>query len=207
MSAPRLQTFPIVAPPQLARVGALPVRYVGGVRGGTDGLVWHTTAGASAVSSVEWMNRWGPTRAEQGWGSYHAIIERDGTLLTMVPLDRIAYHAGLSALPTKLLTGGVAPKGSSLNGRYLGVSFANRERPRGDPAYEAITEAQLATAEQLVLWLRTRFPRVGDITHHYRHRDIAPTRRSDPSPAVLDWNAFMARIHRALRNAPAASRT
>jgi N-acetylmuramoyl-L-alanine amidase len=165
-------------------------RYVGGPRRETDLVVWHATAGESASSSLNWMNRPGVPSAQQS--SYHAIVERDGRVFLMAPVHRRAYHAGRSAWP-------VPPDGEiigSINGRSIGIAFANRNLPRGDAKYEAVTEGQIDSAIELLLFWKARYPWLGNPAQHIRHRDCAPGRKSDPLPDILDWDAFRERIRR-----------
>ncbi len=54
-------------------------------------LVIHYTEGASLDGSVLWL-----TNKESGV-SCHLAIGRDGTIVQMVPFDRIAWHAGVSS--------------------------------------------------------------------------------------------------------------
>jgi N-acetyl-anhydromuramyl-L-alanine amidase AmpD len=159
-----------------------PARYLGGDRRVTTHCVWHATSGASATSSLGWLNR--PDAV--GVAGYHFVIERNGAIYQHTPHDRIAYHAGVSAWPW--------PDGASLNSRSLGIAFANRQVALGAAGFEVVTEAQIDAAVQLVAWLAETYPALRDPSAHLRHRDCAPTRRSDPTPETLDWPAFVARI-------------
>lgn len=170
-------------------------RHSGDARTATTLCVWHSTAGASAESSISWMNRPGGAAV-----SYHFLIERDGTVVAHAPLGRVAYHAGRSAWPVP--ESGV-PAGSSVNGRSIGIAFANRNMPAVDRAFERVTEAQVAAAVALAAKLAKNYPRLADIRAHVRHRDVAPGRKTDPEPDTLDWRAFHARLWDALQGAGA----
>lgn len=162
-----------------------PARYHGGARPRTTHCVWHATAGASVESSLAWLNR--PNARETGGvASYHYVIERDGTVHQHAPHDVVAYHAGVSAWPW--------PDGAALNSRSLGIAFANRQVAPGASGFERITAAQIDAAVALVAWLADTYPALRDPAAHIRHRDCAPTRRSDVTPETLDWEPFVQRL-------------
>lgn len=72
-------------------------------------IVVHYTAGASGLSTVNWLQD--PTSRV----SYHFIIDRDGTIFQCVKLNRTAWHAGRS------LYLGI----NGLNPASIGIGFAN----------------------------------------------------------------------------------
>lgn len=117
-------------------------------------IVFHATAGASAASSVSWLRQIGL--------SYNLLIERDGSVIKAVPLSRVALHAGRS----------VGPDGANVNSYSIGIAFANR-----DDGKETITEAQMASARQLVREIEASMPTVKWVTTHKR---ISPGRKTDP---------------------------
>ena len=98
--------------------------------------------------------------------SVHYLIQRNGKVLSLVPDDRIAYHAGLSAwreFPEKI------------NRHSIGIEIQN---PRmGQTGY---TASQIASLIRLSQALIKR--------HHIKpenivgHADIAPYRKPDPGP-------------------------
>jgi N-acetyl-anhydromuramyl-L-alanine amidase AmpD len=158
----------------------VPTPNVGPIRHTTDLLVWHSTAGGAARGSAEWV-----ARPKSGAG-YHYLIDRDGSIIASTPLDRIAYHAGLSAWPVP--AGGIH-RGSSINRRSIGVAFANR-----NDGTELVTPAQIDAAVRLATLLAARYPALKVVANHIRHRDCAPGRKTDPLPSALDWPAFVARL-------------
>lgn len=162
-----------------------PARWFGGHRSTTTHVVWHATAGASAESSLAWLNR--PNARETGGvASYHYVIERDGRIYQHAPHDRVAYHAGVSAWPW--------PDGAPLNSRSLGIAFANRQAVPSASTFEVVTEAQITAAIALVDELAHTYPALRHAAAHVRHRDVAPTRRADISPETLDWPRFVAAL-------------
>ena len=154
----------------------IPTKNHGALRARTDLCVWHATAGGTARSSAEWI-----ARPNSGAG-YHFLIERDGSVIASTPLGRTAYHAGVSAWPVPAR--GVPSRGS-VNGRSVGVAFANRND--GEP----VTAAQIASARDLARLLSARYPALKSPAAHIRHRDCAPGRKTDPLPTALDWPEFV----------------
>ncbi len=152
-------------------------RYFGAEAPDVKMLVWHATAGESAQSSAGWVNRPGVPPKEQA--SYHYIIERDGTIYRMCPLNKRAFHAGRSAWPVP--ASGV-PVGSSVNRRSLGIAFANKND--GEP----LTAAQIESGLWLGVTLMKRFSVPWNM--NLAHREVAPGRKSDPLPAVLSMDSW-----------------
>lgn len=169
----------------------IPAVYHGAARTRTDLCVWHCTAGESAASSVQWMNR--PDNTSPA--SYHYLIDRDGTITAHCPDTLTAYHSGRSEWPNPRA---VVPAGVSVNPRSLGIAFANRDVAPGVKGFERITDAQRAAAVTLLQSLVGRFPALRAASAHVRHRDVAPGRKVDPLPEVLDWAAFVRTLAGAL---------
>lgn len=116
-------------------------------------IVLHSTAGASAVSSYNWLKKIGL--------SYHYIIERDGTVLKCAPLGKVAYHAGISE----------GPDGRDVNRYSIGICLANKND--GEP----YPEAQVLALYWLIKVLEKGYPNLKWLTTHY---GIAPKRKTDP---------------------------
>jgi N-acetyl-anhydromuramyl-L-alanine amidase AmpD len=152
-------------------------------------VIVHATAGDTAAGAFAWLNRVLGQREHPG--SYHYVIDRDRTpaarrIYRMVPTSRVAYHAGRSAWPE-------APAvGQSLNGRALGVAFANDNGSDANPADDALTPWQLEAG----LWLVTVLCRRFEIpaSHVLAHREVSPGRKTDPLPSILDMRAFRAAV-------------
>lgn len=159
-------------------------RYHGGHRTpqDIDLIVMHATAGESAMSSIEWLNR--PQSDDPA--SYHYLIERDGTIYRMCPIDMVAWHAGDSAWPTPI----PYPPGNgghSVNHRSIGIAWANQND--GEP----LTNDQIVSAHWLVRVFLAQLDRGPDcVVGHY---EISPGRKTDPRPAIdLDaWRDMVSR--------------
>lgn len=145
-------------------------------------IVMHSTAGASAASTVSWIRQ----EARRGRKlSYHYLIERDSSILKCVPTRNVAFHAGVS----------VGPGGPGCNLYSIGVAFAHLNDSR-----EEITARQIAAAETLARDLKSAIPSLQYVcTHH----GIAPDRKTDPrgfevqefaaSVGLTPWKLALAR--------------
>lgn len=117
-------------------------------------IVLHGTGGRLVSGSISWLDQIGL--------SYHYIIDRDGSVTKLVPLSRVAFHAGVSS----------GPGGKDVNRYSIGIAFANREN-----GVEQITPEQIEAARVLVKQLAESDRNIKWLT---RHLDIAPKRKTDP---------------------------
>lgn len=151
-------------------------------------LIMHYTAGASALSSI---NFWRTPEARGA--SAHFVIDRDGTLYQCRPCNFTCGHAGTSQWTHAGKTY------SGLNSCSIGIEFANAgdnlglisrwstlppllaRHKNGGPQkhWERYTPEQIATGEQLARVLVQRY----NLDAILGHDDIAPTRKVDPGPA------------------------
>jgi N-acetylmuramoyl-L-alanine amidase len=136
-------------------------------------IVWHTTDGDSAQSSIDYLNNTADKIA-----SYTYVIDRDGTILRMTNPDLVAYHAGDSAWPSPIHY----PPGNggrSINRLSLGIAWANKGEP--------LTVQQRASG----LWLAKVYcARYGlTASQMIGHYECSPGRKTDPMPAIdmNDW--------------------
>lgn len=142
-------------------------------------VVLHADAAADAKASISWI------KAKESKVSYHALVDRDGTIYTFVDPSLRAWHAG------KSLHDGVA----DVNDFSLGLSFANRCDGK-----ESYTTAQYEAGAELVREWMTLYPalRVADITTHEairaawlaQHPDTDKPKH-DPGP-LFDMERFAA---------------
>lgn len=120
-------------------------------------IVLHADASTKASASVSWI------RSATSKVSYHALVDRDGSVFTFVPTGKRAWHAGKSSYGGR----------ENVNDFSLGLAFANDNRG------EAYTDSQYQVAALLcVEWMKL-FPRITPerIT---THAAIAPGRKTDP---------------------------
>ncbi|MEE8523558.1 MAG: N-acetylmuramoyl-L-alanine amidase [Thermoanaerobaculia bacterium] len=166
-----------------------------------DLLVVHYTAGSSAESSVDWFKN------PLAKASAHLVIGRDGSIVQMVPFDRVAWHAGISEWQGR----------SGVNGFSLGIELddAGKLMPHGDRwlawfgkeygpeevlvathknetepfGWHLYTEAQLEAAVTVASVLVDRY----DLRDVVGHDDVSPIRKVDPGPA-FPMASFRARV-------------
>lgn len=157
-----------------------------------DTVVVHYTAGATLDSAVKTLS----DPASQA--SAHVVIDRDGSIVQLVELDTIAWHAGRSRHLNR----------SGLNRFSIGIEIVNAGRLKRTAAGELLTwsggrieprdavelvhrnesapawwhvytEAQIDSTFELA---RKLIEGLG-IRHIVGHEEIAPGRKSDPGPA------------------------
>lgn len=147
----------------------------------------------TAAGLVGWFSR------PEAQASVHVVIARDGGIVQMVTLDRIAWHAGASEW--KGLRG--------LNAHSIGIDFVNNgqlhrqhdgvwttwdgkvvpdarvcapDMPGGNSTvgFECYSEAQIATSVALVGALKQAYPTLTEIV---TQSEISPGRKIGPGPA------------------------
>ena len=160
-------------------------------------LIIHYTEGASLAGSVLWLTN------KESFVSCHLAIGRDGTIVQMVPFDRIAWHAGVSTWDGF----------TNLNQFSIGIELDNagplRSSPQGwrasfgqviptDEVIQAVhqfgtemlgwqtfTPVQLQACQDVAIELVKQY----NLQAILGHDEIAPKRKWDPGPA-FPMNAF-----------------
>lgn len=161
-------------PSQQANVKRLDnARYKGARRDRSDisVIVVHATAGDTAMSSINYLNR----ADSDHKASYHYVIDRDGTILRMLPIEIVAYHAGDSAWPSpqRYPPGN---GGTSVNKKSLGIAFANKQDG------EDLTDEQMTSGLWLCrFWMESLSIPPSRVVGHY---EVSPGRKSDPRPCL-----------------------
>lgn len=130
-------------------------------RGRVDLVVLHYTA---MVSCPEALARLCDPQAEV---SAHYLIDRDGTVLSLVDEGARAWHAGA----------GEWRGAGDVNSRSIGIELANTGR-------EPFVEAQMAALERLLSDVLKRHGLGPEAV--IAHSDMAPERKGDPG-ARFDW--------------------
>ena len=161
-------------------------------------LVIHYTASMSDDGDLRWL------RSDQSNVSAHFVIARDGRVTQLVPLDRAAWHAGISkwvyqgeqrrdvndfSVGVELCNAGPVFR----SGSWLSVNLGGRMQSyRGaDPVeaggglWEPFGEAQLAALGRLVEDLKEASYSLEMVGHN----EIAPSRKRDPGPA-FPWARY-----------------
>lgn len=109
--------------------------------------------------------------------SAHLWVRRDGKLLQFVPLQRRAWHAGVSAWRGR----------ERCNDYSIGIELEGLETAPFAPA-------QYRTLAALTRCLRRHYPAI-TAERIAAHSEIAPGRKADPGPH-FDWAAYRAAICR-----------
>ena len=145
-----------------------------------DCVVLHATADRDTRASVAWCRT--PKAGNPNPVSYHVIVDRDGSIYTLVSTEKRAWHAGVSEFMGR----------QNVNDFSIGLSFANL-----NDGVEAYREAQLAAGAALVAGWMKRYPAI-TLDRITMHRTIAPTRKTDPAPPAFDLDAFKLLVQREL---------
>lgn len=103
--------------------------------------------------------------------SAHYLVAEDGTIHSLVPERRRAWHAGVSAW------GGA----TDINDRSIGIEIVNPGHSNG---YRAFPEAQMLALMALIkeIMQRHQIPPIRVLAHS----DVAPQRKKDPGE-LFDW--------------------
>jgi N-acetylmuramoyl-L-alanine amidase len=154
-------------------------------------LVMHYTAGRSLESSVEWFTQ------SQAQASAHLVIGRDGSIVQMVPFDRVAWHAGQSrwhglvglnrfSIGIELDNAGALSKQGGKWKAWFGGEYGEEDVVEAVHQHEtvvrgwhAFTAKQIEVATAVAATLVTHY-QLRDIIGH---DDVAPGRKVDPGPA------------------------
>lgn len=138
-----------------------------------DTLVLHADAAAQASSSVGWI------RARESGVSYHALVDRDGTVYRFVETARRAWACGKSTFAGR----------SDVNDFSVSLAFANRND--GEPYTELQYQVGAAlTAEWMKKHPAITFERITT------HAIISPGRKTDPFG--FDLERFVALVRHEL---------
>ncbi|MBN2663842.1 MAG: N-acetylmuramoyl-L-alanine amidase [Bacteroidales bacterium] len=159
-------------------------------RGNLDSVIMHYTAGPYQTSLRTLINP--SVRA-----SAHVIIDRDGTITQLVPLNLQAWHAGKSyydgrsgynrySIGIEIVNSGYLTKSGNIYRAWYGEAFNPSEviegihRNQTTPRYwHVYTPEQIETAYEFVQLLIDTY----GIKHILGHEEIAPKRKTDPGPA------------------------
>ena len=133
-----------------------------------DTLVLHYTGMLSAKVAIHRL------RDPAARVSSHYVVEEDGLVWRLVPEDRRAYHAGISAWRGH----------TALNDRSIGIEIVN---PGHEWGYRPFPARQMSAVCDLCLGILGRhpIPPVNVVSHS----DIAPDRKQDPGE-LFDWEGL-----------------
>lgn len=148
-------------------------------------IIEHYTAGPSLAGTIRSFSD--PARQ----ASSQLIIDRDGTIVQMVDLNRVAWHAGISSwegissmnlhsIGIEHVNAGFLKKVGSKYVAWWGAVIPSKEvtELEGKP-WHVYTQAQLAASLEVQKVIVDTY---GTITDILAHSDIAPGRKVDPGP-------------------------
>ena len=111
--------------------------------------------------------------------SAHYLIDRDGTVYSLVSLQYAAWHAGLSYWMGE----------RNVNDKSIGIELQNRGHTHG---YEDFTGEQMSSLNFLLHQIRLDFTILPNSV--IGHSDVAPSRKSDPG-YKFDWRLLARHGH------------
>jgi N-acetylmuramoyl-L-alanine amidase len=130
-----------------------------------DALILHYTGMPSAQAALERLCD--PASRV----SAHYLVDEDGTVVALVPEERRAWHAGVSAWQGR----------GRLNDCSIGIELVN---PGHEWGYRPFPEAQYAACIELCRAILARWSIPA--RRVLAHSDVAPDRKQDPGE-LFDW--------------------
>lgn len=149
-------------------------------------IVLHETAGRlEKGNTVSWF------QSRSSKVSAHFVIERDGSIVQMVPCNRKAFHAGVSGWQGRKFCNSfsigielVGPGKLDENGRaWFGEVFPDAKEAaseaHGRGKWLCFTPAQIESCRALCVAIMGAYPDCNDIATHW---EVSPGRKVDPCP-------------------------
>lgn len=117
--------------------------------------------------------------------SVHFIVDRDGSITLMVPLEKEAWHAGISYARVNI--DGKLEELQKLNNYSVGIEIVNT-------GLEPFSEEQMKSVKELILYLMARFNVKRDMTFSHSEigtivydPEIGYTMRKPDPHKLFDW--------------------
>tara|TARA_B100000927_G_C16416934_1_gene449690 strand:+ start:54 stop:596 length:543 start_codon:yes stop_codon:yes gene_type:complete len=107
--------------------------------------------------------------------SSHLYIKRDGSITQFVPLDKKAWHAGISSFKGQ----------ENCNEFSIGVELEGTD----EVPYE---RAQYTSLIEITMFLMKQYPHLNK-DNIVGHSDIAPERKTDPGSS-FDWDYYLSKL-------------
>jgi N-acetylmuramoyl-L-alanine amidase len=154
-----------------------------------EGIILHDTAGPSLSSATGWLSQ------SEAKASAHVVVDLDGTIVQMVPFDRVAWHAGPSSYkgrpncnsftvgieivnPGALSAAGKAWFHKTGQAGYSGIVH-KATKAHGDGWWLPYTPEQIEAVTALCKALAAAYPSISFISTHW---EISPGRKVDTNP-------------------------
>lgn len=173
--------------------------FVGGIIDPTF-LIIHYTATSNASSPVNFFKNAHDNTQKV---AAHIVLDKDGSIIQMVPFNRKCSHAGSSnwngvdgmntrAIGIEIVNAGPA---SAANAALPGViKKAHKNNPPGagsNQFWYAYPQAQLNTLYSLSKLILAAYPGIKTVVGH---DDVSPYRKQDPGPA-FSWDAYRTAVY------------
>lgn len=161
-----------------------------------EAIVVHYTAGASLASAVHTLTQL------HGNASAHLVIDRDGTVVQLVPFAVQAWHAGVSSwrgrtqlnrwsLGIELVNAGYLEARGERLYTWWGQAVAHPDavavlHPEGRPTptagawWQVFPAEQIQQVQRVCACLREAYPSIAWVLGH---DEVSPRRKWDPGPA------------------------
>ncbi len=141
-------------------------------------IVLHSTAQPNLQTTVNWF------LTPESKVSAHFVVDKDGRVVQMVPVEARAWHAGVSTL------GGVA----GVNDYSIGIEMVNR-----NDGLDPYPVAQYQAVARIILEAQALYPIPDSRVVSHASIALPPGRKTDP--AGFDWN----KLHMVLQQERAAN--
>jgi hypothetical protein len=142
-----------------------------------DLLVLHSTGDKAGQDSTDGPVSW--LCNPNAKASAHFVVGRDGSVMQLVPMDRAAWHAGISSWDGRKV-------GRSVNAFSIGIEMEHVDGVENWP------ETQLQAVIALTQVIRTAYDI--PLARIVGHRDVAPGRKVDP--VDFPWDRYRAALQR-----------
>ena len=141
-------------------------------------IVLHSTAQPDLQATINWF------LTPESKVSAHFVVDKDGRVVQMVPVEARAWHAGVSTLD------GVA----GVNDYSIGIEMVNR-----NDGLDPYPEAQYQAVARIILEAQALYPIPDSRVVSHASIALPPGRKTDP--AGFDWN----KLHETLQQERAAN--
>lgn len=180
------------------------------------GAIIHYTASHGSLE--------GEVHFAQERGYNYFVINKQGTVAQMAPLDQWGYHAGKSSAPElkgyvsrylvgiEVICAGQLDRvpgteifktwwGEQVEKDYIKTKRYTSRRGKQLEGYEKFTDMQEKSLLDLIMWLKFNNPGIFSLQRVYGHNEVSPGRKVDPglsinAPSMKAYRNFLETIYR-----------
>jgi len=158
-------------------------------------MIMHYTVTDGASSAVNWFK---DTKNNTSKLAAHIVLDRDGTIIQMIPFNKKCSHAGSSnwngvdgmnsvAIGIEIVNPGqVSAQFPQKASAVIKASHKNSPLGAAPGTWFAYPQAQLDALYKLSKLILATYPAIKSVLGH---DDVSPIRKADPGPA-FSWDAF-----------------